>query len=359
MPLSGGTRLWHRERLDAMRKGDVVRGMWEIGDRFVILGGPYSRSDGGPWTYLLISRDGVTWESVPVSRDLGEVGATAVGDGRLWLLSRPAGSRDSAGWELVSTHDGTDWASSGQVDLRIGETPDISGLVRTGDGWVAAVRDTIWESSDGLRWTKASEQPTVEPVAWVHLARLGSATIVFAAPYIYDESGARAGTMVRQDGDDSWTTSSFTMPPSSAIERVACRSDGCVAAGSRFDQPVAWGSTDGLTWSSTDLNIPVGIYRSRVGPPVATAAGFLILTVSTGHAWLSTNGTDWRLIRTQPVDLDDTAAFHDYVGFAVGSDDLVVALGEKEDGPEAGHRPCLGWPLLRDAPVGARRPLSV
>ena len=225
--------------------------------------------------------------------------------------------------------------SSGQTDLRIDASRGAS-LVRTGDGWLAAVRDTLWESTDGLRWTKSSEQPTVAEEAGVQMARFGSATLVFAGPYVTNAEGPRASAMVRRDGDDSWTTSAFTTPPYSAISRVACSSVGCVASGERNEQPVAWHSADGLTWSSVDLEIPPGIYGSRAGEPVATAEGFLILTVSTGHAWLSTNGTDWRLIRTQPVDLNDTSAFHDYMGPAVASDGLVVALGSKEDGPEAG-----------------------
>jgi hypothetical protein len=99
---------------------------------------------------------------------------------------------------------------------------------------------------------------------------------------------------------------------------------------------VAWHSHDGLTWSSVDLDLPPGNHGSQAGEPVATAEGFVIISRSIGHAWLSTNGTDWRLIRTQRVDLNDDSVFHDYIGLAVASDDLIVALGSKQDGPEAG-----------------------
>jgi hypothetical protein len=333
-PASGESRLWHRERLDAMARRDNALGMWEIGDRFVILGGSHP-GDGGRWDYLLISRDGVTWKKVAVTRDLGDVGAAAVGDGRLWLLSRPVGSDDSAGWELVSTHDGTDWTSYGRTDLRAEDDRDLSGLVRTGVGWLALIRETLWESTDGLRWTQASEQPTVTEESCAQLARLGSATLVFSGPCVTNAAGPRASAMVRRDGDDSWQTSAFTTPPYSSIGKVACSSVGCVASGERDGESVAWHSHDGLTWSSVDLDMPPGNHGSQAGEPVAAADGFVIISRSIGRAWLSTNGSDWRLIRISPVDLNDDSVFYDYIGLAVASDDLIVALGSKQDGPEA------------------------
>ena len=150
----------------------------------------------------------------------------------------------------------------------------------------------------------------------------------------------RAKAMVRQDGRASWSTREFSMPSNTIMQHVGCRSDVCVAAGSRSvdggEQGMAWRSTDGLSWSPVDLEMPPGIYQSQPGEIVVSDAAFLIMAVSTGRAWLSTDGHNWRVIRTQPVDLNDTSAFHEYMGSAVARGDLVLAIGGKQDGPDQG-----------------------
>lgn len=335
-PIKG--RLWHREPIDEMARFDLAQGPWVVGDTFVILGGP-ARS-GYPVKYVLHSGDGLTWEKDPIGITIKEIASSTVADGRLWLLARVSIGNEPSTWQLVSSGDGTAWEGSAKVNLPFSDESDNRGeLVRTSGRWLATLRDVIWESTDGLNWTKATEQLVGSEQAFLHLARLDATTAV-AIGAVWQEDGMGVKAMVRRDGQDSWSTRDFSMPPYSIIERVGCRTDGCVAVGAlsgEFEQPMAWRSTDGLHWSGVELDFPAGPYQSQVGALVVSDAGFLVLAVMTGHAWLSTNGSTWRLMRTQPVDLNDPSVFLEYMGSAAAKGDVVVALGALQDGPRQGY----------------------
>jgi hypothetical protein len=335
-------RLWQRVPFDAMNRWDFTRGMWLVGDRIVMLNQQGYRSQHpGRW-YVLSSSDGLIWERSPFPFEVGEyddIGASTSDGGRVSLFARVVRGSESS-WELLSTVDGREWTTSGTVDLPLNRNQFTGHLVRTSDGWLVSryqswLDESLWESTDGKHWTLAAGQLPHRDLKGIFVTRFGSATLAFGSTSVPDE-GPLITAMVRHDGETTWTTSEFRLPHFSSIERIACRSEGCVAVGMIFDQVAAWSSRDGLHWAAVDLENPLGSGYLRAGPIVASDGGFLILTQSSGHAWLSTNGTDWRTIRTQSWDFSDPSVFPDYMGWAIVNGDLVVALGAKADGPEAG-----------------------
>jgi hypothetical protein len=335
-------QLWQRIPFDAMDRWDSTRGMWLLGERFVMLNRQGYKSQHPEW-YVLSSSDGLTWERTRFPfevREYDDIGASTSEGGRISLFARVVRGSESS-WELLSTADGREWTSSGTVDLPMNGRQFTADLVRTSGGWITSrnqswLEETLWESEDGRHWTMAAEQLPHRDLDWLFVRRFGSATLAFGVTSVPD-AGPLITAIVRRDGETSWTTAEFTLPQFTSIERIECRSDGCVAVGMIFDQAAAWYSGDGLAWSAVDLENPLGSDYLRAGPLVVSDAGYLILTASTGHAWFSTNGRDWRTIRTQSWDFDDPSVFPDYMGRAVASGDLVLALGAKEDGPESGE----------------------
>jgi hypothetical protein len=341
-PIQG--RLWHREPIGEMARFDLPFGPWVVGDTFVILGGSGTPGYSADVRYVLRSADGLSWEKDPIGITTDEIVSSTIADGRIWLMARARIGNEPSSWQLVSTGDGIAWEGSDPVDLPFRVDADNRGeLVRTSGRWLTTLGNVIWESTDGSHWTKATEQLVGSEQAFLHLARRDATTAVaIGAVWQADDMGVKA--MVRRDGEDSWSTREFSMPPYSIIERVGCRADGCVAVGAlsgAYEQPMAWRSTDGLRWSGVELDVPAGPYASQVGPLVVSDAGFLVHAIMTGHAWLSTNGSTWRLIRTQPVDLNDPAVFLEYVWSAAAKGDVVLALGALQDGPKQGYMG--GW----------------
>ena len=316
--------------------------MWFVDDRFVMLNQRGFKSDSpGTW-YVLSSVDGLAWEEnrFPLEVDeYDDISAGTADGGQISLLARLDG-RSDAPWEFVSSADGREWTTAGPVDIPMKRYQDPGLLVRTNDGWLATrtqswLDEMLWESTDGTHWSPAAPQLPHRALGYVFLTRFGSATLAFAEDSVTDD-GTPIAAAVRRDGETAWTTSEFSLPAYSFVEQIACRTDGCVAVGMIDEQAAAWHSSDGLNWATVEIENPVGAGWPRPGAIVASDAGFVILSERTGHAWISTNGTDWRLIQTQTWDFDDPAVFPDYIGRAVTDGDLIVALGAKADGPESG-----------------------
>ena len=337
--------LWHRETLGAVPPGDVAAGMWVVGDRFVILGRQELRGSTRPEWYLASSTDGIEWAATPIPFQIEEIGTGTVDDSRLSLTARVVRSSNTSRWELLSTADGHDWTSRG-VGVIAGERLPIWSMVRAGETWIGAGLavpyedvavdhpgfvpvDLVWESVDGTHWTRASEQLPPGERGFTHLTRFGAATVVIGATS--EGEGRKAEAMVRRDGEDAWMSAEVPLPIDGFIQEVSCRSDGCVAAGSRRGdedvQAMAWHSPDGLHWSFVDLEAESDFLWSQPGPLLVSDAGFLIVGLRSGGGWVSSDGSHWQNVRLQPPGDSENS---DTIQWVVAKGDLILALGTTE-----------------------------
>jgi hypothetical protein len=181
--------------------------------------GPVAISDSTLWW----STDYETWEGVPIFLEGGRV--AVVGDDIVAY-----GERGAARF----VWDGSGWVHQTQLDL-IGEVDQIVFGPR---GAVALRHDTIYYSSDSLRFTEAERGPSKE--------------VFVAVPWVPEED---------RDFEDCRATFGATF---SRINAVLATDAGFVASTSAWPpeglicEPLLWFSADGNTWDLVSHDSPFG-----------------------------------------------------------------------------------------------------
>ncbi len=337
---------------DSVRRVQFRDVAW-TGERFVATasvieagGGFLDSSDGRMWTL----RSETSPIELPVSLGAGPGGVVAVGS----IDGTPAS------W---FSHDGLVWTARTNafpVDPAAAETDaiEVTDVVATDAGWLAVgredppcnvncglapVRSIVWMSDDGLDWTRAADQMSLNGAAMTAVTRRASG---FVAVGLAD---LRAIAWTSADGF-TWTRAadspeldalpSDDPPLWTTMDSVATRHGLVVAVG--YEGPAgghgpaarAWWSADGRTWANADGAdfLSGGETSVMLAGVTATADGFVAVGSSSGgcpggiwdspdgHAWGCSAGADRPLAGLVPSAVAASDSVSVVVGLANVSD---------------------------------------
>lgn len=326
----------------------AVTSIWRVGEWFVAVGPDSSFADDDPPVdaQLIRSRDGRTWESVPMPARGLEIETGTVDDGVLWVVGKLGTSadpkrgiwttRDGASWERVANVKGLDFGP-GRVD-------EIS---LTRNGWLALARrwidaeaqeDFMFSSSDGVRWSKVPYPELEGQWGIVGLVSDGTRWLL-AIQTGTDAESTSLQALTSEDGV-GWTPHPVAVMELGGPLRLSSRANdvawgplGFVIGGVRhegeFPHPLAWHSSDGETWTSAQIDALPGLAGES---PFELVAPFDGGYLATGHRlqeaaafFLSPDGLAW----TQVDDLFGEPL--STVSAMAVSDDAFVAGGETQN----------------------------
>ena len=303
---------------------------------------------------FLDSPDGKAWHrqegtakaAYPIAIAAGPAGVVAVGT---------IGDR-RASW---SSPDGLSWTARPDAfpaSVTGSDTVQITGVVSTGDGWIAVgredpacnfncgvapVRSLVWTSRDGLHWTSLGRQPS--------LVGAGMNGVAAGGPgYVAAGMGpGRAAIWTSADGsawsqvpDDAMFHPEAGSDPGAWVSGVGVASGHgvSVVVGWAYGvgpggEPavVAWWSPDGRTWMPAPVDQGPG---GQVFSVATTPAGFLATGPSgepscLGGIWASTDGRAWQCVASDPA----LKGFGPYA--AAGSPTTEIAVGLTSAGEES------------------------
>jgi hypothetical protein len=297
---------WTRVQFLGDEPGSVVEG--------IVAGGPGLVAVGSD-----VTSGGVVWTSA---------------DGRTW--NRIEGSFDTCTFVDVTT------GGPGLVAASLGR-----GCYTTQAGNLAP----IWTSTDGITWTRAPSDPDFDG-AWLRAIATGG-------PGFVAVGSRRAGPQAWYSADGTtWELASVPSPPVDVgidddhadawMQDVAISGDVLVAVGEigtscgqncgRYE-PVAWTSTDGMTWTEVDLPIPAT--RVTIGGDGFVAVGNALCDfpecVGGPTVWTSSDGVHWREVSARqdgfvsqagPQPSPDDGLYLEIHSIASGTDGYVAAGGD-------------------------------
>jgi hypothetical protein len=258
---------------------------------------------------VLTSSDGITWAQtgeVTGSDALGITGPVGFDGHRYVALGGEGGGQfygtQSNGAAWVST-DLRHWTKAPVQDAFGGA--EFGSLAAGPDGFVVIGYDaggqSVWTSSDGLRWAVVTDERV-----FPRDSTQPSAILYTSHGYLMvGRIDQKAATWTSADGR-TWTAHTPLAGGSDiALEGLADGPAGFVSLGSGgprveitpgdFRAPVApWISTDGVTWQAGPSSPALfGAYPSIVGAPGGYVAAGTVGQEPDARLWTSTNGVDW------------------------------------------------------------------
>ena len=213
-------------------------------------------------------------------------------------------------------------------------------VVRTSDGFIAVVAPhdapdavTLWFSADGSAWSAMGDGSW--SAAWANAEFLGIAAGPRGIVAIGDDRSTGQAVVLASADGQAWEQASLPVGETVAVPRdVAAFAAGFVIVGREgqpdttatdtglvtpgVGRPAAWTSTDGIDWSSAEVegNVAAGIELRRVfvgtdgllatGVNTETAPATIgELSTLGATAWTSSDGSTWQLsdqLRSQVAD---------------------------------------------------------
>ena len=310
------------------------------GTRFVATG----IALGGEGVFL-DSPDGLSWHR---QDGAGKAAPDAIAAGPRGVVAVGTIGDGSASW---SSPDGLSWTARRDAfpaSVTGSDTVKVTGVVSTGDGWLAVgredpacnfncglapIRSLVWTSRDGLHWAAVAKQRS--------LAGAGMNGVAAGGPgYVAAGTGrGRAAVWASADGSD-WSRipddAMFHPQPGSdpsawvSAVGVAAGHGVAVVVGWAYGvgpggEPavVAWWSADGRTWMPAMVDQGPG---GQVFGVATTPTGFLATGPSgepscLGGIWASTDGRAWQCVASDPA----LKGFGPYA--AAGSPTTEIAVG--------------------------------
>ena len=254
-----------------------------------VAGGPGLVAVGGGWgwwrdecdqaTVVWTSRDGGSWQQhrvEPVAWLEQMVDVTAGGPGLVAVGVRRADTEDSSA-AVWTSPDGVTWTPVPDDEAVFGGKGSqiMMSVTRGGPGLVAVGGDrdssaAVWTSPDGLTWTRVPDDEAVfggqgnQHMSGVTIG--GPGLVAVGEDWADTETGGgRAAVWTSPDGV-TWTRVAddeavFSVAGrNTSMGQVATLGSTLVATGIALDptsngahEPLAWSSTDGVTWSVMDL----------------------------------------------------------------------------------------------------------
>jgi hypothetical protein len=295
-----------------------------------------------------VSTDGTIWERIIDPSFAGEpetdcreffVGSqemTGVAAGPLGVV---AVGRDACSSAVWFSEDGLTWTEAIADDWRSNPLA-VQAVTAGGPGWVAVGGDGrgnggVWVSSNGLDWTAVSDDDLLWDDQRVDLFDVsvgGPGLVAVGISGVQGSRNEQSVIFVSADGLE-WDRASTDAVGGAGLYRVS--HDPATGRLITFSRPdavtphhVAWVSTDGLHWTSSESTAPpannsVTWNGERL---IATGPGWKSTYLS---LWASTdNGNTW-------IDISDDAAFdpsHEAVDVTT-IDNRVVIVGADPEGP--------------------------
>jgi hypothetical protein len=325
--------------------GDAAEGSW-VADitrwrgGFAAVGWEILAKIGGRsvvWT----SADGARWTDHPLPPGCDYAGEIAATRSTIVVAS-------NAG--ICRSTDGVRWTRATDTPHRIGGLADV---IAAGTGFVLTMSyDTaslasirVWRSSDGLYWRTAGH-----PAAFTNRRPFAVATgprgiVILGQRFL---TGSRQ-TVVPLRSRDAITWSSGLRqaafePESPGLGRMISGGPGYIAAGSYQPRSrvgaAIWTSSDGLAWKRVHVVLPASGFvefdgLARIGPGYAVV-GLLSPASQENPArpsvWLSPDGSRWRSAVSLPLPTDGTLDWVQLTGAAGGSAGLVAVGNRSETG---------------------------
>jgi hypothetical protein len=188
------------------------------------------------------SADGVTWQSIDASR-FGEVVDMAV-EPSGWILVANSSQGLTGNWVVWRSTDGQDWTSnaawtSDTITSQISVSAGPSGFAISGAYAIGPGRsnNTVWTSSDGMRWTRAS----------VNLGYTGGSALVLDDGFLAYQSGYSSDTPAMFASRDGASWEPVSSPTGSGHAVIA----GLLQVGSNLVAITCNGTPDGACNVST------------------------------------------------------------------------------------------------------------
>jgi hypothetical protein len=295
-------------------------------------------SDVAVWT----SVDGTTWTRLPHNEAVfgsAEVGGViAGGPGLIAVGSHVWTSPDGTTWSRVP-HDESVFGDAAMSSV----TPFGSGYVAvggTGTGQIRSGNAVAWTSPDGLTWTRAPhiEKTTAGSTGQEGMSQVaaGSAGLVAIGHEWSDREEPFSPPIWNSSDGITWSRVSDdeAVFRGAGISIVVSGGPGFIAIGSVGADAAVWTSPDGITWSRAPHDKAVfrgaGITSVTKGGPGFIAVGWAGLDAA---AWTSPDGVTW-----SRVPHDETifgGQPEDEISSVVAFGSKIVAVG---DSGEAGVR---------------------
>lgn len=312
---------------------------------------------------FLDSSDGLTWHLQPYVGPIAFPMALASASAGMVAVGKDVDGR-AASWHST---DGLSWSAARTTfgSASGSNTVEVTDVVGMDGGWLAVGREDpacqtncgleplralAWTSSDGLEWTRVSDQPSMRDGAFNSVARLGTGFVAVGSV------GLTAAAWTSSDGT-TWVRSAdapVLHPVVSADGEALTNMTSTAAAGGvvvavGYEFPIAgssppsvraWWSDNGVTWTEAAGDRFV---EGQTFSVAATPRGFLAVGPSGASSclagvWASPDGRAWTCTTSDPQE----RYMGPYAAAASPALEIVVGLGESEGG-EGGGAPGGVW----------------
>ena len=257
---------------------------------------PFVVRDAVVWT----SPDGITWSRVPHDETafgnstMSSVTPFGSGFVAVGFAGPPQTARGNAA--VWTSPDGLTWFRAPLIERASSESTGegmsrvavgSAGLVAVGWEWNGQERNlsaSVWNSSDGITWSRVSDDEAVFGDAAISSVVSGGPGFIAVGSV-----GADGAVWTSPDGI-TWLRAPHdeTVFRGAEIASVAQGGPGFVAVGSAGPDAAAWTSTDGITWSRVPHDNAIFGGQPRVGMSSVVAFGSEIVAVGD-------SGVDWDL----------------------------------------------------------------
>lgn len=233
--------------------GTYIDTMVAFDGGFLALGLDLPPSHAAAWR----STDATTWARIAdLPAPEGSSISAAVASGGAVVGVGTSGGR-AAVWRTV---DGATWTLTQLAAPPAGSTELLTAVAATGAGFVAGgyvesamaqETVTLWRSSDGEAWERASMPSPAGSSEVTGIAAMGPSNLV-AVGIAGDERRGMAAVWRSLDGGASWQPVSSPSFATGRMVAVVAAGTGFVAVGENVDQTAAaaWTSADGSSWTA-------------------------------------------------------------------------------------------------------------